>query len=282
MNQDERDQQQFNAILDAVMKSELINNADSCFGDIPPEEEIREHHSFSPEFCQSMDDLFHKKQIPKRNLTHPARIEAEQSIEAPDQSFWEEWKQQHPATGSSLADSHIRSYNHKLRPLAKTAIAATAALAVVLGGIHLSDNGFLRASRTQNVVEDGQSMLLTDMVDGDYELVFRQPKFVPKEYEVISDHTTDYMRILKYSNGTQTLTIKYDILSDTDTSLDNERHPQEEKSVRLNQKYDAILSLSESPNAYTILTWQDGLIKYRILSYESEETLLQIAESIIP
>ena len=147
----------------------------------------------------------------------------------------------------------------------------------------MSDNGFLRASRTQNVVEyGGQSTLLTDMINGNYELMFRMPTFIPKEYKFTSDYITDHMRILEYSNDTQTLTIKYDILSDTNISLDSERHPQGEKSVRLNQKYDAILSLPKQPGSYTVLTWQDGLIQYRILSHESEKILLQIAESITP
>lgn len=278
MNQDERYQQQYDDILDVVMKNALISNADSCFDDIPTEEEIMQSHSFSPEFLRNMEVLLHENQMPKRKMRHPARIKTGKGIEEPDQSFWEEWKQQQQTAKGTFAAGR----SHKLRPAAKTAIAAAAVLAVVIGGMHLSDNGFLRASRTQNVVEDGQSKLLTDMMDGDYELVFRKPSFVPKEYKVASDYTTDQMRILEYSNGTQTLTIKYHKLSDMDSSLDNERHLQEKKSVRLNHKYDATLSLSGQSDAYTILAWQDGLIKYKVLGYESEETLLKIAESIMP
>ena len=76
--------------------------------------------------------------------------------------------------------------------------------------------------------------------------------------------------------------IKYSILSDTDVFLDSERHPQTEKKIQLNKKYDVILSLSEQSGSYTVLTWQDGLIQYRLLGDESEKILLQIAESIIP
>lgn len=276
MNQDERYQQQYDDILDVVMKNALISNADSCFDDIPTEEEIMQSHSFSPEFLRNMEVLLHENQMPKRKMRHPARIKTGKGIEEPDQSFWEEWKQQQQTAKGTFAAGR----SHKLRPAAKTAIAAAAVLAVVIGGMHLSDNGFLRASRTQNVVEDGQSKLLTDMMDGDYELVFRKPGFVPREYEIASDYTTDQMRILEYSNGAQTLTIKYYKLSNTNFFLDNERHPQEEKSIRLNQKYDAVLTRSGSSNAYTSLTWQDGLIRYRILGYESEEVLQKIAESM--
>ena len=279
MNQDEQYQQQYDDILDAVMKNMLISNSDSCFDDIPSEDEIRQSHSFSPEFLRDMEVILHDNQTPKRKRKHPVKIEAEQSIEEPDQSFWEEWKQQHQTANGSFTDGN----SHKLRRSAKVAVAAAAALAIVVGGIHLSDNGFLRASRTQNVVEHGgESTLLTDMMDGDYELLFKKPGYMPKEYEIVFDHKYDYMRILKYSNGTQTLTIKYDLLSDSDTSLDRERHPQKEKSIRLNQKHDAILSFSGQFDAYTTLVWQDGLIQYRILGYESEDILIQIAESITP
>lgn len=278
MNQDEQYQQQYNDILDVVMKNALISNADSCFEDIPTEEEIRESHSFSPEFLRTMDVLLHKNQMPKRKRWHPVRTETEQGIEVPDQSFWEEWKHQHQTAHGSFADGRRR-----LRRTAKAAIAAAAVLAVAVGGIHLSDNGFLRASRTQNVVEySRQSTLLTDMMDGDYELMFRKPEFIPKEYEIVSDYKFDYMRTLKYSNGTHTIVIKYSILSDTDVFLDSERHPQTEKKIQLNKKYDVILSLSEQSGSYTVLTWQDGLIQYRLLGDESEKILLQIAESIIP
>lgn len=278
MNQDERYQQQYDDILDVVMKNALISNADSCFDDIPTEEEIMQSHSFSPEFLRNMEVLLHENQMPKRKMRHPARIKTGKGIEEPDQSFWEEWKQQQQSAKGTFAAGR----SHKLRPAAKTAIAAAAVLAVVIGGMHLSDNGFLRASRTQNVVEDGQSKLLTDMMDGDHELVFRKPGFVPREYEVASDYTTDHMRMIAYSNGTQTLTIEYHKLSHSDTSLDNERHLQEKKSVLINKKYDATISFSGQSDAYTILIWQDGLIQYRILGYESEETLLKIAESIVP
>ena len=279
MNQDERYQQQYDDILDVVMKNALISNADSCFDDIPTEEEIMQSHSFSPEFLRNMEVLLHENQMPKRKMRHPARIKTGKGIEEPDQSFWEEWKQQQQSAKGTFAAGR----SHKLRPAAKTAIAAAAVLAVVIGGMHLSDNGFLRASRTQNVVEHGkQGTLLTDMMNGDYDLIFRVPTFIPEKYKVISDYQSDHMRILEYTNGNETIIIKYYRLPNMDTSLDDERHPQEEKSVRLNQKYDAILSFSEQPDAYTILTWQDGLIKYRILSYESEETLLKIAESIMP
>lgn len=278
MNQDEQYQQQYNDILDVVMKNALISNADSCFEDIPTEEEIRESHSFSPEFLRTMDVLLHKNQMPKRKRWHPVRTETEQGIEVPDQSFWEEWKHQHQTAHGSFADGRRR-----LRRTAKAAIAAAAVLAVAVGGIHLSDNGFLRASRTQNVVEySRQSTLLTDMMDGDRNLIFRKPGFIPKEYKVAFDYMTNYMRFLEYSNGTHTLIIKYDILSDIDVSLDSERHPQGETTIRLNKKYDAILSVSEQSGAYTTLTWQDGLIQYRILSYESEKTILKIAESMTP
>lgn len=278
MNQDERYQQQYDDILDVVMKNALISNADSCFDDIPAEEDIRRSHSFSPEFLRNMEALLHENQTPKRKRRHPARIETEQGIEEPDQSFWEEWKQQHQAADGSFTESS----RHKLRPSAKAAIAAAAVLAIVAGGIHLSDNGFLRASLTQNVVEDGQSMLLTDMMDENYNLTFIKPRFIPKEYKVISDYQSSHMRMLVYSNGTQTLSIKYVMLSDLDTFLDNERHPQEENSIQLNQKYTAMLSYSEQPGAYTALIWQDGLIQYKISGYEAKETLLQIAESIMP
>lgn len=276
MNQDERYQQQYDDILDVVMKNALISNADSCFDDIPTEEEIMQSHSFSPEFLRNMEVLLHENQMPKRKMRHPARIKTGKGIEEPDQSFWEEWKQQQQTAKGTFAAGR----SHKLRPAAKTAIAAAAVLAVVIGGMHLSDNGFLRASRTQNVVEDGQSKLLTDMMDGDYELVFRIPTFIPREYKFMSDYVTDQMRILEYSNGAHTLIIKYYKLSNTNFFLDSERHPKEEKSIRLNQKYDAVFSFSESSDAYTSLTWQDGLIQYRILGYESEETLQKIAESI--
>lgn len=279
MNQDKRYQQQYDDILDAVMKNMLISNTDSCFDDIPSEEEIKQSHSFSPEFLRNMEVLLHENQTPKRKREYPARIEAEQCIEEPDQSFWEEWKQQQTANKVS-ADNR----SHKLRRPAKAAIAAAAVLAVVVGGIHLSDSGFLRASRTQNVVEyDGQSTLLTDMMDGDYELVFRVPTFIPEGYKILSDYEDNYMRILEYSDGTTILAVKYDLLLDgTDVSLDSERHPQAEKSIRLNQKYDATLFVSEQPGAFTVLSWQDGLIQYKISGYESEEILLQIAESITP
>lgn len=280
MNQDERYQQQYDDILDAVMKNMLISNTDSCFDDIPSEEEIRKSHDFSQEFLQNMEVLLYKNQTLKRKLRHPARIGTAKSIEEPDQSFWEEWKLQHQTVNGSFAEG--RSH-HKLRPPAKAAIAAVAALVVLIGGIHLSDNGFLRASRTQNVVEHGgESILLTDMMDGDFNLEFRKPGFVPEGYNILSDYNSNCMRIIEYSNGTKTLTIKYDILSDTDFFLDKERHPDNEKSVRLNQKYDAILSFSKLSDAYTTLTWQNGLIQYRISCYESEEILLEIAESIIP
>lgn len=278
MNQDERYQQQYDDILDVVMKNALISNADSCFDDIPTEEEIMQSHSFSPEFLRNMEVLLHENQMPKRKMRHPARIKTGKGIEEPDQSFWEEWKQQQQTAKGTFAAGR----SHKLRPAAKTAIAAAAVLAVVIGGMHLSDNGFLRASRTQNVVEDGQSKLLTDMVDGDHELVFRVPTFIPREYQFKSDYTTDHMRMIAYSNGTKTLTIEYHKLSHSDTSLDNERHLQENKSVLINKKYDATISFSGQSDAYTILIWQDGLIQYRILGYESEETLLKIAESIVP
>ena len=253
-----------------------------------------------------METILHKNQAPKRKLRHPVRIKTEQSIEEPDQSFWEEWKHQHPTADGFSADgstpaaaepgitaphrAHLTGRptfwhcSHRLRRSAKAVIAAAIVLVIVIGGIHLSDNGFLRASRTQNVVEyGGQSTLLTDMINGNYELMFRMPTFIPKEYEFSSDYTTHYMRILEYSNGTQTLIIKYDILSvDTDISLDSERHPQEEKIIKLNQKYNAILFLSEQPGSYTVFTWQDGLIQYQIYSHESEKILIQIAESISP
>ena len=91
------------------------------------------------------------------------------------------------------------------------------------------------------------------------------------------------MRILEYSDGTKTLSIKYNLLSiDADISLDNERHFQKGKNIRLNQKYDAILFTPEQLDAYTALTWQDGLIQYQIYSHESEKILIQIAESIAP
>lgn len=280
MNQDERYQQQYDDILDAVMKNMLISNTDSCFDDIPSEEEIRKSHDFSQEFLQNMEVLLYKNQTLKRKLRHPARIGTAKSIEEPDQSFWEEWKLQHQTVNGSFAEG--RSH-HKLRPPAKAAIAAVAALVVLIGGIHLSDNGFLRASRTQNVVEHGgESTLLTDMMEGDYNLIFRKPGFVPKGYKVLSDYKSDNMRMLEYSNDTQTLRITYDILSDSDIFLDDERHPEKEKSVRLNKKYDAILSFSGSTDTYTTLIWQDGLIQYRISGYESETVLLQIAESIMP
>lgn len=280
MNQDERYQQQYDDIVDVVVKNALISNADSCFDNIPTEEEIRQSHSFSPEFLRNMEVLLHENHMPKRKHKYPAGIETEQGIEEPDQSFWEEWKQQHQnVNGPSAA---VRS-NHKLRRPAKAAIAAAAVLTVVIGGVHLSDNGFLRASRTQNVVKHGgDSTLLTDMMDGDYELMFRKPAFVPEGYRVASDYKADHMRMLEYSNGTQTLVIKYNLLSDADTFLDNERHPQEEKSVLLNHKYDAILSFSSQAGTYTSLTWQNGLIQYRILGYEPEKTLIQVAESILP
>ncbi len=280
MNQDERYQQQYDDILDAVMKNMLISNTDSCFDDIPSEEEIRKSHDFSQEFLQNMEVLLYKNQTLKRKLRHPARIGTAKSIEEPDQSFWEEWKLQHQTVNGSFAEG--RSH-HKLRPPAKAAIAAVAALVVLIGGIHLSDNGFLRASRTQNMVEHGgESTLLTDMMEGDFELMFRVPAFIPEGYKVLSDYKADHMRILEYSNGTKTLTLKYDILSDSDTFLDSERHFEGEKAIRLNQKYDAILSLSGSSGTYTTLTWQDGLIQYKISGYETQEILLQIAESIIP
>lgn len=280
MNQDERYQQQYDDILDAVMKSALISNSDSCFDDIPSEEEIRQSHSFSPEFLHNMEVVLHENQSPKRKRKHPARTETEPDIEEPDQSFWEEWKRQHQTTDSPSAEGRRR---HKLRPSAKAAIAAAAVLAVVIGGIHLSDNGFLRASLTQNMVEHGgESTLLTEMMDGDYELMFRVPAFIPEGYTVLSDQKDNCMRMIVYSNGTKTLTIKYDILSDSNTFLDDERHPETEKSIRLNQKYDAILSFSGLSNAYTTLVWQDGLIQYKISGYEPPENLLQIAESIMP
>ncbi len=280
MNQDERYQQQYDDILDAVMKNMLISNTDSCFDDIPSEEEIRKSHDFSQEFLQNMEVLLYKNQTLKRKLRHPARIGTAKSIEEPDQSFWEEWKLQHQTVNGSFAEGRN---HHKLRPPAKAAIAAVAALVVLIGGIHLSDNGFLRASRTQNMVKHGgESTLLTDMMDGDFELMFRVPAFIPEGYKVLSDYKADHMRILEYSNGTKTLTLKYDILSDSDTFLDSERHFEGEKAIRLNQKYDAILSLSGSSGTYTTLTWQDGLIQYKISGYETQEILLQIAESIIP
>lgn len=306
MNQDEWYQQHYNVVWDATIKSVIIHNADSRFDNIPSEEEIRQSHSFSPEFLQNMETILHKNQAPKRKLRHPVRIKTEQSIEEPDQSFWEEWKHQHPTADGFSADgstpaaaepgitaphrAHLTGRptfwhcSHRLRRSAKAVIAAAIVLVIVIGGIHLSDNGFLRASRTQNVVEyGGQSTLLTDMINGNYELMFRMPTFIPKEYEFSSDYTTHYMRILEYSNGTQTLIIKYDILSvDTDISLDSERHPQEEKIIKLNQKYNAILFLSEQPGSYTVFTWQDGLIQYQIYSHESEKILIQIAESISP
>ncbi len=280
MNQDERYQQQYDDILDAVMKNMLISNTDSCFDDIPSEEEIRKSHDFSQEFLQNMEALLYKNQTLKRKLRHPARIGTAKSIEEPDQSFWEEWKLQHQTVNGSFAEGRN---HHKLRPPAKAAIAAVAALVVLIGGIHLSDNGFLRASRTQNMVEHGgESTLLTDMMEGDYNLIFRKPGFVPKGYKALSDYESDHMRILEYSNSTKTLTIKYTILSDSDTFLDSERHFEDEKTIRLGQKYDAILFLSGSSGTYTTLTWQDGLIQYKISGYETQETLLQIAESIIP
>ena len=278
MNQDEQYQQQYNDILDVVMKNALISNADSCFEDIPTEEEIRESHSFSPEFLRTMDVLLHKNQMPKRKRWHPVRTETEQGIEVPDQSFWEEWKHQHQTAHGSFADGRRR-----LRRTAKAAIAAAAVLAIAVGGIHLSDNGFLRASRTQNMVEySRQSTLLTDMMDGDYDLIFRKPTFILKTYKLLSAYKYDYMRILEYSNGIHTLIIKYNLKSDTDISLDSERHPQKEKSIQLNQKYDAILSLSDHPGSYTTLTWQDGLIQYQIYGHEPETILIKIAESIAP
>lgn len=279
MNQDEQYQQQYDDVWNAVIKNMLISDSDSCFDNIPSEEEIRQSHDFSPEFLRNMDVLLHKNQTPKRKLRHPARSAAEQGIEEPDQSFWEEWKHQHQTAGGSFTDGS----SHKLRRPVKAAVAAAAVLAVTVSGIHLSGSGFLRASRTQNVVEyGGESMLLTDMADGDYELVFRKPTFIPKTYKLVSDYKYDYMRMLKYSNGVKTLTIKYDILSDTDVSLDSERHPQEEKLILLNQKYDATISSSKQSDAYTTLTWQDGLIHYQIYSHESENILIKIAESITP
>ena len=196
MNQDERYQQQYDDILDAVMKNMLISNTDSCFDDIPSEEEIRKSHDFSQEFLQNMEVLLYKNQTLKRKLRHPARIGTAKSIEEPDQSFWEEWKLQHQTVNGSFAEG--RSH-HKLRPPAKAAIAAVAALVVLIGGIHLSDNGFLRASRTQNVVEHGgESMLLTDMMDGDFNLEFRKPGFVPEGYKVLFDYESDHMRIFQW------------------------------------------------------------------------------------
>ena len=207
MNQDERYQQQYDDILDAVMKNMLISNTDSCFDDIPSEEEIRKSHDFSQEFLQNMEVLLYKNQTLKRKLRHPARIGTAKSIEEPDQSFWEEWKLQHQTVNGSFAEG--RSH-HKLRPPAKAAIAAVAALVVLIGGIHLSDNGFLRASRTQNVVEHGgESTLLTDMMDGDFELMFRVPAFIPEGYKVLSDYKAEHMRILEYSSDTKTLKITY-------------------------------------------------------------------------
>ena len=280
MNQDERYQQQYDDILDAVMKNMLISNTDSCFDDIPSEEEIRKSHDFSQEFLQNMEVLLYKNQTLKRKLRHPARIGTAKSIEEPDQSFWEEWKLQHQTVNGSFAEG--RSH-HKLRPPAKAAIAAVAALVVLIGGIHLSDNGFLRASRTQNMVKHGgESTLLTDMMDGDFELMFRVPAFIPEGYKVLSDYKAEHMRILEYFDGTRTLKITYDILSDSNVFLDDQRHPKKEKSIRLNKKYNAIISFSESPGTYTTLTWQDGLIQYQIYSYEPEKVLIQIAESIMP
>ena len=242
MNQDERYQQQYDDILDAVMKNMLISNTDSCFDDIPSEEEIRKSHDFSQEFLQNMEVLLYKNQTLKRKLRHPARIGTAKSIEEPDQSFWEEWKLQHQTVNGSFAEG--RSH-HQLRPPAKAAIAAVAALVVLIGGIHLSDNGFLRASRTQNMVKHGgESTLLTDMMDGDFELMFRVPAFIPEGYKVLSDYKADHMRILEYFDGTRTLKITYDILSDSNVFLDDQRHPKKEKSIRLNKKYNAIISFS--------------------------------------
>ncbi len=280
MNQDEQYQQQYDDVWNAVIKNMLISDSDSCFDNIPSEEEIRQSHDFSPEFLRNMDVLLHKNQTPKRKLRHPAKSAGEQGIEEPDQSFWEEWKHQHQTAGGSFTDGS----SHKLRRPVKAAVAAAAVLAVTVSGIHLSGSGFLRASRTQNVVEyGGESMLLTDMADKDYDIIFKKPGFIPKEYKLISYYTTHYMRILEYSDGTKTLSIKYNLLSiDADISLDNERHFQKGKNIRLNQKYDAILFTPEQLDAYTALTWQDGLIQYQIYSHESEKILIQIAESIAP
>lgn len=253
-----------------------------------------------------METILHKNQAPKRKLRHPVRIKTEQSIEEPDQSFWEEWKHQHPTTDGFSADgstpaaaepgitaphrAHLTGRptfwhcSHRLRRSAKAVIAAAIVLVIVIGGIHLSDNGFLRASRTQNVVEyGGQSTLLTNMSEQDYELIFRKPGFIPKTYKLISDHKYDYMRTLEYSDGVKTLTIRYTLCKeDADAQIDNERHPQEEKSILLKHKYDAVLSVPKLPDAYTVFSWKDGLIQYIILSHESKETLLQIAESMVP
>lgn len=306
MNQDEWYQQHYNVVWDATIKSVIIHNADSRFDNIPSEEEIRQSHSFSPEFLQNMETILHKNQAPKRKLRHPVRIKTEQSIEEPDQSFWEEWKHQHPTTDGFSADgstpaaaepgitaphrAHLTGRptfwhcSHRLRRSAKAVIAAAIVLVIVIGGIHLSDNGFLRASRTQNVVEyGGQSTLLTNMSEQDYELIFRKPGFIPKTYKLISDHKYDYMRTLEYSDGVKTLTIRYTLCKeDADAQIDNERHPQEEKSILLKHKYDAVLSVPKLPDAYTVFSWKDGLIQYIILSHESKETLLQIAESMVP
>jgi hypothetical protein len=120
------------------------------------------------------------------------------------------------------------------------------------------------------------------MMDGDFELMFRVPAFIPEGYKVLSDYKAEHMRILEYSSDTKTLKITYNILSDSIIFLDDQRHPKKEKSVRLNQKYDALLSFSGTSGTYTTLAWQDGLIQYRISGYEPEKVLIQIAESIMP
>lgn len=300
MSRNDRYQQQYNEILDVITRNALISNADSYFGDIPTEEEIRQAHSFSPEFIQNMEILLHMDRLSAQRQRPwlSAGAEAQRDFARPDQSFWEEWKLQ--AAGRSADSAAAKAVipaacwahpetracrRQKLRWPVKAA-ATVAAIGIAIGGLHLSDNGFLRASRTQNVVEYGkQGTMITSMPIDDYDLVFKKPAFIPKGYRVVSDFINDYnyMRILKYSDGIKTLTIKYTLCKENfDAGIDSERHPQERKSIRLSKKYDAMLFAPEPSDSYIVLLWQDGLVEYQILGYEPEENLVQIAESISP
>ncbi len=187
-----------------------------------------------------------------------------------------------PADESAKKQKQKQTRMRRLRKRIKIAAAAVVAIGIL--GIGITQFNPIRASFKQTVVNyEGQGVLISNESADNRHIVFRDPTYIPKGYELTLNYENKYVKCLEYSKGGSILKILYILFDEkADSFVDNERHSSITENIMIKNKYDGNLSITQEKNQeLKILSWQNGTVQYQISSCESEEIIMKIAESIM-
>lgn len=317
MNRKGHYEQQYNEIWDVVVKNALIDHSNTYFSQVPPEEEIKRSHDFSPEFQKRMEQLLEQKQTDRQTELSPKEDEEFMQL---DQSFWEEWKRtagnttkQQPETSvvepgpasipacpdtmrenpigetpdtqltGNICSDKKENKKKKWRIRGPVRVAAAVILIVGIVGAGVMQFEPIRATIMQTVVNfDKQGVLISNTNEDDYHILFREPTFIPQGYKLISNFEDEITKSLEYSNGQNDLNIIISLYDeDSEAAFDNERHFQNQESILIKNRYTATFFTPDYGNNLKILSWHNGIIQYDIFGCESKKLLIKIAESMM-